>query len=86
MLKLSNRATYLLAKRTNARFATFAKYPFLAELGLKELNQGAYYDGKWQTTESNHVFQSINPSDEQVIASTQTASLKDYEKAISLMG
>lgn len=32
------------------------------------------------------MFKSINPSDEQVIASTQTASLVDYENAISRMG
>lgn len=49
--------------RCSLHFSTYAKYPFLAELGLKEYNQGAYYDGKWQTNASTYVFKSVNPSD-----------------------
>ena len=61
------------------------QYPFLAELGLKDLNQGAYYDGQWQTTASSYQLPSINPNNHQLIANTQAASLQDYEKAISKM-
>ena len=50
MFKLTARALQsVYARRTN-NFSTFSKYPFLAELGLKEFNQGAFYNGKWQTT------------------------------------
>jgi len=66
-------------------FSSSKKYPFLAELGLSEHNEGAYYNGKWQTTDHTHVLNSINPATEEIIASTKTASLKDYEKAIELM-
>lgn len=66
-------------------FSALGKYPFLGELGLKDNNFGAYYNGKWQATGS-HEFHSINPADETVIARTLTASLADYEKAISAMG
>lgn len=86
MFKLTGTAFNTFFIRRATSFSTYSKYPFLAELGLKEFNQGAYYNGTWQSTESTHVFKTINPSDQEIIAETQTASLKDYEKAISLMG
>lgn len=48
--------------RLISRFST-SRYPFLHELGLSEVNHGAYYNGKWQTTNSSAVFKSINPAD-----------------------
>jgi hypothetical protein len=74
-------ATRLQAKPFNL-FSSTAKYPFLAELGLSEHNEGAYYNGKWQTTDHTNFLNSVNPATEEIIASTKTASLKDYEKAI----
>lgn len=74
----------LLVKKAPLLFS-FGKYPFLKDLGLTESNQGALYDGKWQTTDSTSIFTTINPATEETIAQTQCASLKDYEKAISGM-
>lgn len=87
MFKLSLRTLYkdLLPRALRPAFSSYSKYPFLAELGLKEQNYGAYFDGKWQASGSQD-FKSINPVDESVIASTKTASLADYERAISGMG
>lgn len=76
----------LLGRCIKAGFSSFKQYPFLTELGLKETNLGAYYNGKWQATGSTHEFRSINPANETLIAHTHTASLKDYENAIGLMG
>ena len=66
-------------------FSSFSKYAFLKELGLSEVNHGALYNGKWQTTDSSSTLTTVNPATEEVIAKTQCASLKDYEKAISAM-
>lgn len=49
MFKLIHAPLGMLMRKAH-RFSTFSKYPFLAELGLKEHNQGAYYNGTWQTT------------------------------------
>lgn len=72
-------------KQVAENLLAFAKYPFLKELGLSETNHGALYDGKWQTTESSSFLTTVNPSTEELIAQTQCATLKDYEKAISAM-
>lgn len=77
--------TAFLARRNFLAFSSYAKFPFLAELGLSASNEGAYYNGKWQTTDSSSVLNSIDPATEELIASTKTATLKDYEKAIDSM-
>ncbi len=74
----------IISPRLISRFST-SRYPFLKELGLAEVNHGAYYNGKWQSTNSTGVFKSINPADETLIASTHTASIKDYDNALGLM-
>ena len=61
---------------------SFSKYSFLETVGLAEVNQGAYYNGKWQTTNSTETLDTVNPSTCEVVASTKTASMEDYEKAI----
>ena len=43
---------------------SFAKYPFLQAVGLSELNEGAYYNGKWQTTNSTTNLETVSPSNE----------------------
>ena len=81
----------LLARRTGFgvgnrfAFSSLTQYPFLAELGLQSDNLGAYYDGKWQTTNSTASLNSVSPATGEVIATTKCASLKDYEKSISAM-
>ena len=63
-------------------FNSFKKYPFLTELGLHSHNLGALYDGHWQTTNSNQQFISVNPATEETLATIETASSADYEKAL----
>lgn len=64
---------------------TFNNYPFLKTVGLAETNEGAFYDGKWQTTNSTATLKSVNPSNGELIATTKCASLEDYEKAVKAM-
>lgn len=45
-----------------------ADFPFLAELGLKDQNEGVYY-GKW--TGNGQTVQSVDPSTGKVIASVR---------------
>lgn len=86
MIKLAGRSVcWGVVKGARPAFSSYHKYPFLAELGLKETNQGAYFDGQWQASGSQE-FHSINPVDETVIARTKTASLADYDRAIAAMG
>ncbi len=49
-----------------------ADYPFLAELGLKDHNDGVYY-GKWAA--NGPVVQSLDPSTGKVIASVREVRL-----------
>lgn len=53
-----------LIRRSLFSFSAFNKYPFLAELGLHHHNQGALYDGHWQTTNSTQEFTSVCPATE----------------------
>jgi aldehyde dehydrogenase family 7 protein A1 len=71
-----------LIRRSLFRFSSYKKYPFIAELGLHPHNQGALYDGHWQTTNSTQELISINPATEEVLATTLAASPADYEKAL----
>lgn len=52
---------------------SYEKYPFLKELGIEAENFGAYYNGKWQG--SGEVLKSVNPSTEEIIATTKGASV-----------
>ena len=63
---------------------SFEKYPFLKELGLSTENNGAYFNGEWQST-GTLILKSINPATEELISTTKAASLEDYEKAVTGM-
>ena len=56
------------------------KRAFLARLGIEEENSGAC-TGSWIETTGEPVI-SVNPTDEQPIASVRRASLEDYERVI----
>lgn len=60
---------------------TYSQYPFLAELGLKENNLGCYRNGEWVASNGGEVT-SINPHNNKPIATTQLASLQNYEECI----
>jgi hypothetical protein len=54
----------------------FDKHGFLKILGLSKENFSAYYDGKWQESETK--LNSINPKTNNLIAFTTTLSAEDY--------
>nr|CAG4713511.1 unnamed protein product [Naegleria fowleri] len=61
----------------------FAENDFLSRLGLvEEGNPGISIGSEWKG--SGQVVQSINPSDNSVIASTVTPTLAEYEQAVHL--
>jgi aldehyde dehydrogenase family 7 protein A1 len=60
----------------------FAKYPFLSRLGLSEVNP-AVFNGKWGG--SGDVFQSLDPSSNQPIATVRGATIEEYEQTVRAM-
>jgi aldehyde dehydrogenase family 7 protein A1 len=61
----------------------FAKYPFLKELGLSEQNLGCYRNGEW--VGRGTTVTSVNPHNNEKVATIKTASLEDYEECIKGM-
>jgi aldehyde dehydrogenase family 7 protein A1 len=61
----------------------FAKYPFLAELGLEETNLGCYTNGEWKGGDEEVT--SHNPHDNSVSAKVKLATLDHYEECIKSM-
>ena len=62
---------------------TFSKYPFLANLGLKEHNYGAYDGSKWFG--SGKKIQTFSPSTGEPIAEIQCATPEEYEVCMQSM-
>jgi len=63
---------------------SFAKYPFLKELDLKEDNCGVF-NGEWHKGSGTDVFNSVNPATNEIIARVHTASREDYEITVNKM-
>ncbi len=61
---------------------TYAQYPFLKELGLKEENHGVF-DGKWFG--NGPVFTSVNPATNEPIAKIRTGTRDDYKRVVAAM-
>jgi aldehyde dehydrogenase (NAD+) len=61
--------------------ATKTKLDFLAELGIKDVNSGAYA-GDWLKNPAGGELTSYSPVDGQAIAKVKQASPEDYEKAV----
>ncbi|EGR30325.1 hypothetical protein IMG5_134990 [Ichthyophthirius multifiliis] len=61
----------------------FNKYPFLKELGLEEKMGGCFDGEKW--CGSGELFQSINPSTNEIVAEIKGASLQEYENSTQNM-
>jgi aldehyde dehydrogenase (NAD+) len=56
---------------------------FLSELGIGELNPGAYFgDGEWSEARDRGVIESINPANGDIIARVHGASPDDYDRVI----
>ena len=62
---------------------TFSKYPFLANLGLKDLNSGCYNGSKWFG--SGKKIRTFNPSTGEAIAEIQCATTEEYEVCMQSM-
>ena len=59
------------------------KYPFLAELGLREENLGCYRRGEWVGGDKEQL--SVNPHNNEKLAVTKTATLAQYQECIHSM-
>lgn len=62
---------------------TFNQYPFLAELGLSEVNNGCYRAGEW--VGNGEEYTCVNPTNNKPIAKIKMASAQDYEDSIRAM-
>lgn len=62
---------------------TFSEYPFLAELGLKEVNDGCYAGGKWSG--SGELLTSVSPTTGKPIAHIKQATPEEYEACLAAM-
>eukprot|EP01128_Nolandella_sp_AFSM9_P011701 TRINITY_DN8632_c0_g1_i1.p1 TRINITY_DN8632_c0_g1~~TRINITY_DN8632_c0_g1_i1.p1 ORF type:complete len:544 (-),score=176.85 TRINITY_DN8632_c0_g1_i1:92-1699(-) len=62
---------------------TFAKYPFLKELGLKEKNDGVF-QGKWSAGRGP-VLTSVNAATGEAVAEVTSASPEDYDEIVKNM-
>ncbi|KAG2387954.1 hypothetical protein C9374_000804 [Naegleria lovaniensis] len=81
-IKQIKSSTAVRSYSTNKK-STFADNDFLSRLGLvEEGNPGISIGSEWKG--SGQIVQSINPSDNSVIASTVTPTLAEYEQAVHL--
>ena len=63
---------------------TLNDYPFLAEMGIKEENNGCYRDGEW-VSNGGGVATTISPHTNKPICKTKLASIEDYNYCIAQM-
>ena len=68
---------------TKSADLTYAKYPFLKNLGIAEVNHGVF-NGQFVAGEGE-VFTSINPATNEKIAQITTGSVKQLEQCIEAM-
>jgi len=61
----------------------FGKYPFLKDLGLSENNKGCYRNGEW--TGNGQTVTTVNPHNNEKVATITCASLDDYNDCIAAM-
>ena len=62
-----------------------SKYPFLAELGLSDVNKGCYRRGEWVAGAGGLEQVTVNPHNNEPVAMTQCATLGDYQECIQAM-
>ena len=72
------------SKRLFSSNTTFRQYPFLTTLGLKETNPGVYRGGKW-VDGRGPLQTSVNPHDNQPIASVKMGDATDFNDCIEAM-
>lgn len=61
----------------------YSKFPFLAELGLSEMNMGCYRRGEWVAR--GKVVTSLNPHTNEKVAQTTCSSVQDYQECVQAM-
>lgn len=54
----------------------------LTRLNIRDMNSGAYCGFRWQSETGNKPLKSINPSNEELIASVSTCTEKDYQEVL----
>ena len=60
-----------------------SKQQILDQLGLKDINPGACFGpGQWSAIDDQHLIESVNPTNGQIIARVGGASAADYDKVI----
>ena len=69
-----------MQKRFNA-----SKYPFLAELGLSDVNKGCYRRGEWVAGDGGLEQVTVNPHNNETVAMTQCATIGNYQECIQAM-
>lgn len=62
---------------------TYKDFPFLKELGIEEVNLGAYRRGEWVGNGPEYIAK--NPHNNKPIAKIKMASSNDYEDCIKAM-
>ena len=61
------------------------QYPWLADLGISDVNHGCYRDGEWKSDQTGGESVSINPHNNKAIGKTYLASMNDYEACVKAM-
>ena len=62
-----------------------SKYPFLAELGITDVNKGCYRRGEWVAGAGGYEQVSVNPHNNEPIAMTQCATVQNYQECVQAM-
>ena len=73
-----------VSRRAFSTSNSLRQYPFLKKLGLAETNPGVYYGGKWVDGRGQTQI-SINPTNNQPIASVQMGNASDYNDCVEHM-
>ena len=73
-----------LSKRFFSTNTALRQYPFLKTLGLAEANGGVYRAGEW-VSGNGATHTSINPHNNQEIASTTFGTADDYNECVEAM-
>lgn len=81
---VSSPYSLLFARAMSSAGLTFAKYPFLKNLGLSENNAGVY-NGKFEAGKGP-VFTSVNPATNEPIATVSTGTKEQLEVGTRTQG
>jgi len=81
-LSRTARASLNLQHRSFSTKSTVSKYPFLAELGITDYNEGVF-NGEWKG--NGPEIKTYSPTTNEEIATVKTGTAEDYESCLSAM-